>query len=115
MPDAVPWKMVRIPIIAFGLIGAWRLYDIVAGKSFKLADHSRLATACSLTFFTYLFHLPALRIFSQTIVAIIGKTTVGYLVAFLASPVLLAPCIMFVGLLLKKYCGTVYGVIAGGR
>lgn len=50
-PDIVDWSLLRIPIILFGILGSWGLYDVVIRKEFSLSQHLWLATACQFTFF----------------------------------------------------------------
>lgn len=114
-PKIIDWKLLRIPIIFLGILGAWVLYDIVLGKTFSLSRHIWLATACQYTFFIYLFHEPTLNIVRKLIVVVLGKNEFGYMVSYLISPWIFTVCAVFAGLLFRKYLPRVYDVCTGGR
>lgn len=114
-PDIVDWSLLRIPIILFGILGSWGLYDVVIRKEFSLSQHLWLATACQFTFFIYLFHEPTLNIVRKLIVVVLGKNELGYLTSYLISPWIFTVCAVFTGLLFRKYLPRVYDVCTGGR
>ena len=114
-PEAIKWNLFDKPIIVAGIIGLWWLYDVIVGRSFVLSAHHWLAAACQYTFFIYLFHEPTLNIVRKLIVALLGKNEVGYMLSYLISPWLFAVCAIFLGMVLRKYYGKVYGICVGGR
>lgn len=85
-PDIVDWSLLRIPIILFGILGSWGLYDVVIKKEFSLSQHKWLGIACQFTFFIYLFHEPTLNIVRKLIVIVLGKNEFGYMASYLISP-----------------------------
>ncbi len=98
-----------------GVLSIWGVYNAVARQGFVLKAHGWLATACSYTFFIYLFHVPTLNIVRKLIVAVTGKTSAGFLLSYLASPWLFALCAILVGMVLRKYAGKAYLFCTGGR
>lgn len=114
-PEIIDWRLMRIPIILLGIVGAWGLYDAVVGKNFSLSQHQWLATACHFTFFIYLFHEPTLNIVRKLIVVIIGKNAVGYLVSYLLSPWIFIIVSIPVAAFLKKHFVSIYKVCVGYR
>lgn len=114
-PDIVDWSLLRIPIILFGILGSWGLYDVVIKKEFSLSQHKWLGIACQFTFFIYLFHEPTLNIVRKLIVVVLGKNELGYLTSYLISPWIFTVCAVFTGLLFRKYLPRVYDVCTGGR
>lgn len=114
-PKIIDWRLLRIPIILLGIVGAWGVYDAVVGKDYSLLQHQWLATACHFTFFIYIFHEPTLNIVRKLIVVILGKNEFGYLASYLISPWIFTVCAVFIGLLFRKYLPKVYNVITGGR
>ena len=114
-PDIVDWSLLRIPIILFGILGAWGLYDVVIRKEFSLSQHRWLATACHFTFFIYLFHEPTLNIVRKLIVVIIGRNDVGYLVSYLLSPWIFIIVSIPVAAFLKRHFVSIYKVCVGYR
>lgn len=113
--EMIDWRSLRIPIILLGIVGALGLYDAVVGKDFNLSQHRWLATACQFTFFIYIFHEPTLNIVRKLIVVVLGKNEFGYLTSYLISPWIFAVCVVFIGLLFRKYLPKVYNVCTGGR
>lgn len=109
------WSELQIPITLIGVAGIWGYYDALVRKDFVLNEHRWLATACSFTFFIYLFHVPTINIVRKLIVAVIGKTTIGYIVSYLASPWIFAAVAVLVGIVLRRYLGKVYLICTGGR
>ena len=114
-PDIVDWSLLRIPIILFGILGSWGLYDVVIKKEFSLSQHKWLGIACQFTFFIYLFHEPTLNIVRKLIVNVLGKNEFGYMDSCLISPWIFTVCAVFTGLLFRKYLPRVYDVCTGGR
>lgn len=114
-PKTIDWKLLRIPIILLGILGARGLYDALVEKKFCLSLHKWLATACQYTFFIYLFHEPTLNIVRKLIVVVLGKNELGYLTSYLLSPWIFTVCAVFAGLLFRKYLPKVYNICTGGR
>lgn len=114
-PEIIDWRLLRIPVILLGIVGAWGLYDAVVGKNFSLSQHQWLATACHFTFFIYLFHEPTLNVVRKLIVVIIGKNDVGYLVSYLLSPWIFIIVSIPVAAFLKKHFVSIYKVCVGYR
>lgn len=114
-PDIVDWSLLRIPIILFGILGSWGVYDVVIRKEFSLSQHRWLATACQFTFFIYLFHETTLNVVRKLIVVIIGKNDVGYLVSYLLSPWIFIIVSIPVAAFLKRHFVSIYKVCVGYR
>lgn len=114
-PEIIKWSLVDKPVIVTGIIGLWWLYDAIVGRTFVLSAHRWLATACQYTFFIYLFHEPTLNIVRKLIVLVLGKNEIGYMVSYLLSPWLFVVCAVFVGIVLRQWCGKAYCVCVGGR
>lgn len=98
-----------------GVLSIWGMYNTVVRQDFVLKEHKWLATACSYTFFIYLFHVPTINIVRKLIVTVIGKTSVGFMVSYVASPWLFAVTAIFWGMLLRRYMEKVYLFCTGGR
>lgn len=49
-PDIVDWSLLRIPIILFGILGSWGLYDVVIKKNLAFHNINGLALLVSLLF-----------------------------------------------------------------
>lgn len=114
-PEIIDWRLMRIPIILLGIVGAWGLYDAVVGKNFSLSQHQWLARTCHFTFFIYLFHEPTLNVVRKLIVVIIGKNDVGYLVSYLLSPWIFIIVSIPVAAFFKKHFVSIYKVCVGYR
>lgn len=114
-PEIIDWRLLRIPVILLGIVGAWGLYDAVVGKNFSLSQHQWLATACHFTFFIYLFHEPTLNVVRKLIVVIIGKNDVGYLLSYLLSPWIFIIVSIPVAAFLKRHFVSIYKVCVGYR
>jgi len=109
------WKYFQKPIILMGVFGIWSVYNFIVPPSFSLQRYSWLATASSFTFFTYLYHEPTLNVFRKTIVFLLGKDELGYLISYLTSPWIYMVFSIAFGLLLRNYVPRFYNIIVGGR
>ncbi len=109
------WEEWKIPITLMGVPSIWGCYNAVVREGFVLNAHRWLAVACGYTFFIYLFHVPTLNIVRKVIVAVVGKTSFGYMVSYLASPWLFALAAVLIGMVLRKHLGKVYLTCTGGR
>ncbi len=109
------WKVGLIPIELMGVLSIWGIYNTVVRQDFVLKEHKWLATACNYTFFIYLFHVPTINIVRKLIVTVIGKTSVGFMLSYVASPWLFAVAAIFVGMMLRRYMEKVYLFCTGGR
>lgn len=115
LDHAEQWLYFKIPIILLGVMAIWFLYDVFAWPDFSLKQHNYLETLCSFTFFIYLFHQPTINIVRKLVVFVIGKTSFGYLISYLTSPIIFIVLAIPVGMFLKKYFAKAYGIAVGGR
>lgn len=106
------FRMLRIFL---GIVSIWLLYDVFAGIDFKLSNNHILSTACNYSFFIYLFHVPTLNVPRKIIVAILGKTSFGYLTSYLLSPFIFAAVAIIIGILLRRYANKLFCIMTGGR
>lgn len=111
----LPWKQVRIPIIALGIICIWNLYDRLVPISFELKKHQWLYLSCQFTFFIYLFHEPTLNVVRKLLVLLLGHSSLGFAVNYLVSPWIFACLFIFIGYYFRKYLPHIYSVCVGGR
>lgn len=111
----LPWKQVRIPIIALGIISIWNLYNRIVPITFELKKHKWLAIACQFTFFIYLFHEPTLNIVRKLLVVLLGHSSLGFATNYLVSPWIFSCLFIIVGYYFKKYLPRIYAICVGGR
>lgn len=111
----LPWKQVRIPIIALGIVSIWNLYNRIVPITFELKKHKWLAIACQFTFFIYLFHEPTLNIVRKLLVVLLGHSSLGFAINYLVSPWIFACLFILVGYCFKKCLPRIYAVCVGGR
>lgn len=111
----LPWKQVRIPIIALGIISIWNLYDRLVPISFELKKFKWLYLGCQFTFFIYLFHEPTLNIIRKLLILPLGRSSFGFAVNYLISPWIFAIMFIFIGYYFKKYLPRIYSICVGGR
>lgn len=111
---AAAFEPLRFPLLFLAVVGFWSLMDLAATATLGLRGGS-LAALCSFTFFTYLYHEPALNIVRKLIPAFVGRGASGYLLSFLASPIIYTAISTFVGMALARYLPRFYAVLVGGR
>lgn len=104
-----------VPFTAVGILAIWSIYDFAASSKFSLKGHRWLATACSFTFFIYLFHEPTLNIVRKLLIIPLGRSSVGFAINYLVSPWIFAVLSVGVGLLFRKYLPRLYSICVGGR
>ena len=109
------WRYIQIPTVLCGLAFLWIAYDFIVGHNFVLASHPMMTTACSFTFFIYLFHEPVLNVVRKLIVVAVGKASLGFMASYIFSPWIFAACAIAVGLLLRRCTPRFYSVLTGGR
>jgi surface polysaccharide O-acyltransferase-like enzyme len=114
-PALSVWKYITIPVILLGITSIWFMYDTVVPPSFSLRTHTWLAKICAFTFFIYLFHEPSLNIVKKTILYILGKNEIGYIVCYFISPWIFIAVAVFIGIRMKKYIPKLYRIAVGGR
>lgn len=102
-------------IILLGISSIWLMYDVLLKKSFEISNYKWLETACSFTFFIYLFHEPTLNIVRKVIVAVLGKNSIGYLISYLISPLIFVLIAVLIGLVFRKKAPKMYSNLVGGR
>lgn len=102
-------------IILIGITSIWLMYDVLVKKSFEISKYKWLETACSFTFFIYLFHEPTLNIVRKVVVAILGKNSLGYLISYLFSPLIFVFIAVLFGMVFRKKFPKIYSSIIGGR
>ncbi|MEY3498687.1 MAG: hypothetical protein RL308_356 [Bacteroidota bacterium] len=102
-------------IILLGISSIWLTYDILVKNGFSVSNYKWLETACSFTFFIYLFHEPTLNIVRKIVVAILGKNEFGYLISYLISPLLFVLIAVLIGLVFRKKATKIYSNLVGGR
>ena len=108
-------RAVRILSVFSGIVSVWLIYDNIVGADFKLSNRPLLSAACGYSFFIYLFHVPTLNIPRKIIVAILGKTSFGYLTSYLLSPFIFAAVAIIIGVLLRRYANKLFCIMTGGR
>lgn len=104
-----------VPFTAVGILAIWSIYDFAVSCQFSLKNHSWLATACSFTFFIYLFHEPTLNIVRKLLIIPLGRSSAGFAINYLVSPWIFMALFVGVGLLFRKYLPRIYSVCVGGR
>lgn len=109
------WTYLKLPIILFGIVSIWLLYDVVFAKDFLLKNFEWLEKVCSFTFFIYLFHEPSLNVVRKLIVFFLGKEELGYLTSYLISPWVFISIAVLIGTVLKKHFSKPYEIAVGGR
>lgn len=108
-------KCLNIPIIILGMVSMWIIYDKLCPKTFDIRNYKVIGTACSFTFFIYLFHEPTLNVVRKTIIIPFHHSSIGFAVSYLASPWIFALIWIFVGMAFKKVLPRVYDLFTGGR
>ena len=109
------WKYGKMVLLMLGLTVIWTMYDKVVPQTFRLSGHAWLATACSYTFFIYLYHMPTMNIIRKLIVLPFGHTSFGFAFAFLMTPLVFAAIWILVGMAFRRLLPRVYAVCMGGR
>lgn len=104
-----------VPFTAVGILAIWSIYDFATSGKFSLKEYRWLATACSFTFFIYLFHEPTLNIVRKLLIIPLGRSSAGFAINYLVSPWIFAALSVSVGLLFRKYLPRIYSVCVGGR
>ena len=115
LPELACWKFLSIPLILLGISAIWLTYDAVVPSTFSLQQHAWLSAVSDFTFFVYLFHEPTLNVVRKLLVVALGKNSLGYLLAYLASPWLFIALAVWVGIYLKRLVPKLYGLAVGGR
>lgn len=110
----VAFEPLRFPLLLLAVVGFWSVMDFVVGVTWGMRG-GRLAFLCSFSFFTYLYHEPTLNIVRKLIPAIAGRGTFGYLLSFLASPVVYTAFSTIAGAVLVRFLPRFYAVLVGGR
>lgn len=110
----VAFAPLSLPLLLLAVAGFWSLMDLVAVATWGKRG-GWLALLCSFTFFTYLYHEPTLNIIRKLIPAIAGRGTLGYLISFLASPIIYTALSTIVGMTLARLLPRFYAVLVGGR
>lgn len=105
----------QIPFTFVGVVAIWSLYNLLVDKSFSLKDHYYLVTACSFTFFIYLFHEPTLNIVRKLLILILGRTSLGFAINYLVSPWIFAYIFIVIGCVFRKFATRIYSICVGGR
>ena len=113
--DYSAWQYVRIVETSLGLVSLWSIYDWLVLSTFRLSNHKWLALACQFTFFMYLYHEPTLHTTFKAITASTGYSELGYTLAILVTPLIVAPLMLAVGYAVKRFLPSVYRVMVGGR
>lgn len=93
----------------------WTVYDRVVPGAFELREHKWLLTACSYTFFIYLFHEPTLNIVRKVLVIPFHHSSFGFAFSYMLSPWFFAAMWILVGVVVQRFVPRVYGVCVGGR
>ena len=109
------WKYVRMVLLMLGLTAIWTMYDKIVPQTFQLSNYAWLGTACSYTFFIYLYHMPTMNIIRKLIVLPFGHTSFGFAFAFLVTPLVFAAIWILVGMAFRRLLPGVYAVCMGGR
>ncbi|MFD1294226.1 acyltransferase family protein [Lutibacter holmesii] len=102
-------------LIVFGSIGVWYLYDALIGPKFVLKKFPFIDLVCQFTFFIYLIHEPFINIIRKLIVLFVGKTSLGYLISYILSPIIFVMFAVLIGMFLRKYLPKMYSNFVGGR
>lgn len=102
-------------VILLGIIGCWLFYDYVSQNSALAPKHSLILRASTFTFFVYLYHEPTINIIRKLIVIGVGKTSFGYLLSYLISPLLFYLFAAIVAIYLIKIVPAFYRLLTGGR
>lgn len=105
----------KIPFTLVGIMGIWSMYDLIVKKSFSLKEHHYIETACSFTFFIYLFHEPTLNVVRKLLMLLLGRTSLGFAINYMVSPWIFAILFIVIGYLFKKYVTRLYSICVGGR
>ena len=109
------WQLLKVVEISLGIITLWNLYDTVVPSSFRLDNHKWLKTACCFTFFIYLYHDPEYHLIVKGIPVLVGQNGMGFLLAFVLSPLIHIPFMVAIGSALKRITPKLYSVLTGGR
>ncbi|KGE14314.1 acyltransferase family protein [Sphingobacterium deserti] len=102
-------------VILLGIIGCWLFYDYVNQHQDVPAGQSLILRATAFTFFVYLYHEPTINIVRKLIVIGVGKTSFGYLLSYLLSPLLFYLLAAIVAIYLIKIVPAFYRLLTGGR
>ena len=94
-----------------GLVSVWRLYDLNAGK---LQEKKWVETVSACTVMVYVAHEPLQHLLTDILLEKMAFNGAHTLVYFGLPVVIICGCVGL-GLLLKKVCPKVYGVLIGGR
>ena len=94
-----------------GLVSVWRLYDLNAGK-WQEKKWVKNVTTC--TVMVYVAHEPLQHLLTDILLEKLTFNGAHTLVYF-ALPIVIICVSVGLGLLLKKICPRVYGVLLGGR
>lgn len=94
-----------------GLASVWRLYDINAGK---WQDKKWVKTIVSCTVIVFVVHEPLQHLLTDVLLEKMTFNGVHTLIYFALPIVIILSC-AGLGIVLKKVCPRVYGVLTGGR
>lgn len=112
---SIVWEYVRIPVILIGVTALWNLYDMIAGKNFKLSDCRVLSLCCHFTFFIYLYHEPTLNIVRKLLLVPMGRSSLSFAAIYLAAPWIFLLLLIPIGWLMHRYTRGLYELLVGGR
>lgn len=109
------FSYLKLPITFIGVVAMWSMYDFLVDKSFVLKNHYIFSTACSFTFFIYLFHEPTLNIVRKLLILVLGRSSFGFALNYMLSPWIFAILFILLGLFFRKYIPRLYSICVGGR
>lgn len=92
------FSYLKLPITFIGVVAMWSMYDFLVDKSFVLKNHYIFSTACSFTFFIYLFHEPTLNIVRKLLILVLGRSSFGFALNYMLSPWIFAILFILLGL-----------------
>ncbi|MBC5607336.1 acyltransferase family protein [Bacteroides difficilis] len=109
-------EMPRYFVFGAGLISVlvvWKVIDIALLP--KVIQCKILTTACSYTFFIYLFHEPTLNIIKKLPLSILGTSPIVLFICYIFAPWIMVIVAIGVAWLLQSIVPKFYSIIVGGR